>query len=39
MDEIVVSVFGTGWAKHGELAYVLAEQVADLLRKALHHES
>jgi hypothetical protein len=42
MAEIVVSVFGPGRARQGEPAYVLAEgpdQVADLLRKALRHES
>ena len=34
MDEIVVSVFGTGRAKAGEPAYVLAEQVGRLLAEA-----
>ncbi len=48
MDEIVISVFGTGRAQQGEPAYTLAEQmgfaesaeqVADLLKGALCHES
>ncbi len=53
MDEIVVSVFGTGWAKAGEPAGRALAQAgsviagggcrgtmhADLIRKALHHES
>ena len=34
MDEIVVSVFGTGRAKAGEPAYVLAEQVGRALAQA-----
>ena len=34
MDEIVVSVFGTGRAKHGEPTYVLAEQVGRALAEA-----
>ncbi|MCX5646972.1 MAG: LOG family protein [Phycisphaerae bacterium] len=34
MDEIVVSVFGTGRAKQGEPAYVLAEQVGRALAQA-----
>jgi uncharacterized protein (TIGR00730 family) len=34
MDEIVVSVFGTGRAKAGEPAYMLAEQVGRALAQA-----
>ncbi len=34
MDEIVVSVFGTGRAKPGEPIYVLAEQVGRALAQA-----
>ena len=34
MDEIVVSVFGTGRAKAGEPAYVLGEQVGRALAEA-----
>jgi uncharacterized protein (TIGR00730 family) len=34
MDEIVVSVFGTGRVKAGESAYVLAEQVGRALAQA-----
>lgn len=34
MDEIVVSVFGTGRARAGEPAYVLAEQIGRALAKA-----
>jgi uncharacterized protein (TIGR00730 family) len=34
MDEIVVSVFGTGRARQGEPAYVLAEQVGRALAEA-----
>ncbi len=34
MDEVVVSVFGTGRAKAGEPAYVLAEQVGRALAQA-----
>ena len=34
MDEIVISVFGTGRAKVGEPAYILAEQVGRALAEA-----
>jgi uncharacterized protein (TIGR00730 family) len=34
MDEIVVSVFGTGRVRQGEPAYVLAEQVGRVLARA-----
>ena len=34
MDEIVISVFGTGRAKQGEPAYALAEQVGRALAEA-----
>ena len=34
MDEIVVSVFGTGRVRPGESAYVLAEQVGQTLAQA-----